>query len=426
MELILCLCLALQGPIPPAAQLLEQAVDRATAEERRAAALELSVRAEVTLDDWLAAAGAFGRFEAVEPGVQRREPDGLGELWLFVPTGYDPARPTPLLVALHGSGGEGRGALEPWRETAERLGLLVLAPTDHGASEGYSYQESERAAVLAALRWTRRHFNVDESRVHLTGVSRGGHLAWDLALRHPDLFASLAPIVGGPRIENAEGRNNLRYLENLTGTSILDLQGALDDPLLVANVRLAFRRLAHWKAADARLIEFAELGHGLDATTVAGAADWGAFFARAERDPRPTRVVRRSARAGEGRAFWIEVLETEPEFPEDFQPRISAAAWQRLSPTARQEAFQDGLDGHTSRLEALRKDAGVFHVTRKGVARFRMLLTRTDLPQKRPLRVRLESRERSLAVHEDAGVLLCEFVERFDRGFLPVVRVELP
>jgi predicted esterase len=325
--------------------LLEHAVDLPTSAARQEAALALARRADVTLEDWLRAAAAFGRFEPVAPGVHEEHVElevGLpapeaAALWLSVPKGYDPHRPAPLLVALHGMGGTGEAALAAWREAAERIGMLVLAPSEAGANEGYSFSARERDSVLAALRWTRRRFNVDENRIHLTGFSRGGHLAWDLALRHPDLFASLVPMVGGPRVELAEGRNNMRYLENLAGVPIRDLQGARDDPLLVSDVRLAFKRLASWKAADAELLEFAELAHDVDMKAV----DWTAFFQGETRVPRPSRVVRCAARPGEGRAFWVEILATGKDVEETFAPRVNAAAWNSLSKEAQREKLEE-------------------------------------------------------------------------------------
>ena len=39
-------------------------------------------------------------------------------------------------------------------------------------------------------------FKGDAQRVYLTGLSYGGFGAWNLAARHPQKFAALAPIVG--------------------------------------------------------------------------------------------------------------------------------------------------------------------------------------------------------------------------------------
>jgi predicted peptidase len=52
--------------------------------------------------------------------------------------------------------------------------MLVLAPTEFGSNPGYGFTARERAAHLAALRWARRTFNVDENAIFVGGWSRGG------------------------------------------------------------------------------------------------------------------------------------------------------------------------------------------------------------------------------------------------------------
>jgi predicted esterase len=43
---------------------------------------------------------------------------------------------------------------------------------------------------------TMREFGGDARRVYLTGLSYGGFGVWDLAAKHPEKFAALAPVVG--------------------------------------------------------------------------------------------------------------------------------------------------------------------------------------------------------------------------------------
>src|SRR5436189_20252 len=76
----------------------------------------------------------------------------------------------------------------------------VIAPTEAGENAGYRFSARERASALAALRWARLRFDLDPDRVLVTGSSRGGHMSWDLALRHPGLFAAAAPMIGAPRM----------------------------------------------------------------------------------------------------------------------------------------------------------------------------------------------------------------------------------
>src|SRR5262249_11430689 len=118
------------------------------------------------------------------------------EIGVYVPHELDLTKPAPLLLACHWTSGKGPEVLPMWQVTADKLGMIVVAPSDMGKNEGYGWTEHERQSTLAALRWARRWYDVDENRIFATGVSRGGHLVWDLALRHPDLFAAIAPMIG--------------------------------------------------------------------------------------------------------------------------------------------------------------------------------------------------------------------------------------
>lgn len=46
-------------------------------------------------------------------------------------------------------------------------------------------------------------YNIDENRIHLTGVSMGGFGTWHMAMAYPDIFASIVPICGGGMPWNA-------------------------------------------------------------------------------------------------------------------------------------------------------------------------------------------------------------------------------
>ena len=47
-------------------------------------------------------------------------------------------------------------------------------------------------------------YNIDPSRVYLTGMSLGGFGTWDLASRYPEYFAAIMPLCGGGRTSMVE------------------------------------------------------------------------------------------------------------------------------------------------------------------------------------------------------------------------------
>ncbi|MFM7056660.1 MAG: alpha/beta hydrolase-fold protein [Planctomycetota bacterium] len=137
---------------------------------------------------------------------------------LLKPAVPEDGRRYPLVVFLHGAGERGNDnalqlqyfptqmAQPRWRN---RFPCYVLAPqcrTDRKWMEvDWSRKEDPRmpaeispqlAAVLQMLDLTIREESVDTSRIYLTGLSMGGFGSFDLAVRHPDLFAAVAPICG--------------------------------------------------------------------------------------------------------------------------------------------------------------------------------------------------------------------------------------
>ncbi len=417
-----------QGPAE-APVFLAAAVDEPTPEARRKAADTLAGLERISLEDWLAAARDFAPWNRPpEAGVHREQVelwDGkttvAGEVILQVPQSYDPDIPQPILLAMHGTGGTGDSMLGLWSELAERHGLLLLCPSDPGSNVGFAATDEERLLTLAALRWARRRCNVDEGAVFLTGFSRGGHMTWDLALRYPDHWAAIAPMVGGPRFEIARGAANFRYFENLRGLPIACLQGARDQAGLVWSVNELFAR---FDAADFELAElhlFPELGHNVDMTAV----EWSAFF-QARRPARPQHLVRTYAREGQGRHAWVEVLAASPKVAEVFTPQIRQSQARRMDDDDLRRLLIDAAIEKTGRLEAKRDSSGAIQLRSKGLSEVRLLLSQDMLPPAgKKLRVKLGSTQRRLAVEPSKSLLLHEFVERFDRTFLPVAEARL-
>ncbi len=409
---------------------LARAIDLPTAEARRQAADELAGRTGVTLAEWTAACASFGTFEALEPGPSRQNVklqvlDQVveTEAFLFVPKGHDPKKPAPLLLWGHGAGGTGAREHLLWEKVADKIGLLVLAIDAVDAEPGYHFSPGERAAALSALRWARRRANVDENAIFVGGWSQGGHQAWDLALRHPDLFAGVLPVVGGPRMELGS-KNNLRYIENVVHLPIRDLQGSQDDKYLLDNLHLAFARLQKLGAKDAKLIEFADRGHDADLTAV----DWPAFFAL-RRTPVPARAVRIAAEPGETRAFWLEAGKWSRRASPDAVPEV-AAGFDTMDERQQRSHTLDRYAEYTARLVVEDKGKGRFVADGKLVTAFSLLLTEKQLGKGSggdgAVEIRVQNKPVKKKATGEPAVLLREFVERFDRTFLPVARVTVP
>lgn len=132
---------------------------------------------------------------------------------LYLPRDYTPARRWPLLLALHGRGESGRDGL---RQLAQGVAqAIIAAPGDwpvvavlpQKSDENREWEEIE-PALLELVAAVRSRYAVDPDRLYLTGLSQGGHGAWVLGARHPDLWAAVVPVCGytAARARDAQGR----------------------------------------------------------------------------------------------------------------------------------------------------------------------------------------------------------------------------
>jgi predicted esterase len=119
---------------------------------------------------------------------------------VFVPTSYDKSKPFPLIIALHGMGGDENSYFQAYAQgafklEAEKHGYLVACPK--GRKPASMYLGDAEKDVMDVIAEMRRDYNIDPDRIYLTGHSMGGYGTWSVAMSHPDVFAALAPISGG-------------------------------------------------------------------------------------------------------------------------------------------------------------------------------------------------------------------------------------
>lgn len=121
---------------------------------------------------------------------------------LYVPTGYDPDEPMPIVVALHGrpDSGTGFSIITQLHLTAERENFMVLYPDGLNLGwnstqgvPGYNNGDWDDVQFLEDLvLHLDKRLNIDLNRVYATGFSNGGFMVQRLACSAPDFFAAYA------------------------------------------------------------------------------------------------------------------------------------------------------------------------------------------------------------------------------------------
>lgn len=157
--------------------------------------------AEQMLKTWEKGGNPFlNRYGDLEKYYKSKVDDTYQPYRLYVPSDYNPSSSYPLLVMLHGMGGDqnsmfdsyGNGALI---KLAEKHSYLVACPK--GREPAAMYLGSAEQDVMDVLADVRRAYKVNPNRIYLGGHSMGAYGTWSVAADHPDIFAALAPISGG-------------------------------------------------------------------------------------------------------------------------------------------------------------------------------------------------------------------------------------
>ena len=137
----------------------------------------------------------------------------IGELQrsaiVHVPRSYDPTRPTPLVLALHGVAMSGRVMVDftSLNETSEEKGFIVVYPDGTGPeplltwnaggfAEGLGSQADDVGFVKDLLDDIESVANIDPKRIFACGMSNGAMMCYRLAAELSGRIAAIAPVAG--------------------------------------------------------------------------------------------------------------------------------------------------------------------------------------------------------------------------------------
>ncbi|BCJ48323.1 esterase [Actinoplanes ianthinogenes] len=164
---------------------------------------------------------------------------GGRQVTVHVPASYDPARPAPLLVALHGYTSYGKQMEQYMGLTAEsdRRGFVYAYPDGLVDSRGanfwnatdaccdFFHQQPDDSGYLSGLITTLEGtYRIDRARVYLIGHSNGGFMSFRMACEHADQVTAIVSL-------NAATWNDAARCRPSEPVSVLAIHGSADETI---------------------------------------------------------------------------------------------------------------------------------------------------------------------------------------------------
>ncbi|MBV9695267.1 MAG: dienelactone hydrolase family protein [Alphaproteobacteria bacterium] len=107
--------------------------------------------------------------------------------------------PAPLIVLLHGVGGNGRFMAERWRDVAARQGIVLLAPQALHSERGWDPRIEGPDFIHALILDVAARHPIDFRRLYVFGHSGGAVYALTLAMVESEYFAAAGIYAGSWR-----------------------------------------------------------------------------------------------------------------------------------------------------------------------------------------------------------------------------------
>jgi len=135
--------------------------------------------------------------------------DGIERTYhLYIPSTYNGKKSVPLLIVLHGGGGTGKDmeektTLRGFDKLAEENFIVVYpdAVENHwndGRNDPYAYSQqhniNDAGFISALIDHLKEEYNIDDTRIYVTGMSNGGMMTFRLGCELSDKITAIATV----------------------------------------------------------------------------------------------------------------------------------------------------------------------------------------------------------------------------------------
>ena len=198
-------------------------------------------------------------------GLHSLEMGGKRDGLYYVPASYQPDRPAPLAVMLHGAGATAQQGLDFLLPFADSRGLLLLAPqsrldTWDAIRGGYG---PDVRLLDQALTGLFQRYNVDAKHVAIGGFSDGASYALSLGLSNGDLFTHIIAFSPGFMVPTRRQGRPRVYISH----------GISDNVLPIERCSMVIAPRLKREGYDVHYVEFRG-GHTVPGSIVVEAVNW--------------------------------------------------------------------------------------------------------------------------------------------------------
>jgi polyhydroxybutyrate depolymerase len=129
---------------------------------------------------------------------------------VHVPPGYDPAKPTPLVISLHGAGNWGAFQMNVtgMNRVADKHGFIVAYPSGEGGGKriwgmrglGNPQKMPDVVFLSALIDRLQAEYNIDPARIYANGYSNGGGMSFVLSCTLSHRIAAIGAVAAAETV----------------------------------------------------------------------------------------------------------------------------------------------------------------------------------------------------------------------------------
>ncbi len=129
---------------------------------------------------------------------------------LYVPPSYDRARPTPLVISMHGAAGwpAQQMNVSRWNRLADEQGFIVVYPAGSGVPKIWHVDRGaglmrDVGFISVLIDTLEAAYNIDPTRIYANGLSIGGGMAFVLSCTLSDRIAAVGMVAAAQSLPSS-------------------------------------------------------------------------------------------------------------------------------------------------------------------------------------------------------------------------------